>query len=256
MKKLLILILGLGVGIFVLKQGISNFKSPPTITSNSTTPTASSVAQVVPYPVSINNINYAVYVTKISNPRGVTLIPNFTEKNTAAAIFTKEKCDVLINGGFYTTDEKPLGLFFVGGTFLETNKKTSDILSGFVYKTKGGSLGFGTSLPNASTLEFAFQTGPYFSQNQNLTVTPDSYDRRALLGTIGSDIYAIMITEEENISSGPYLADMPLLFGQVPLPFTSFINLDGGSASALYTGEGIILGELTSVGSFLCMKAS
>lgn len=252
MKLVLLIILGITLGLWAFSQGITTFKLP--ITNNYALPSASPKEETIPYEVTFNNVVYAIYIAEIVNPKNVSLIPNFTEKNTASTTFTEKQCNLLINGGFYTTNNKPLGLFFVNGTYLEENKNRSTIHNGFVFKTKSGSLEFGQTVSDSTLLDFAFQTGPYFSKDQKLTISPDSYDRRSLLGISQNGIYAIAVTELENTSSGPYLADIPQLFAQIPIPFSHFINLDGGSASAFYT-HSISIGELTAVGSFLCMRS-
>ena len=70
----------------------------------------------------------------------------------------------------------------------------------------------------------------------------------------GETIFLVLY-DPENTWSGPKLADTPgVLSGVIErLQLTDALNLDGGSASAFIRGD-LSLEELTSVGSFFCVK--
>lgn len=197
---------------------------------------------------------YVVYVQKI-NPNNVTLIPNFTEKKSSKTLTLENECDYGINGGFYTADDKPLGLFH-GGTIDQRTVHTESLFNGFLYKANGGDFGITSEDFNFrdTSMEFMFQSGPLVSPQTNLQIRSDEQARRMVVARAGTTYYFIGITEEENTNNGPYLEELPDVLASLNLSIDQALNLDGGAASAFKSENGVHLGEVLPIGSFLCGK--
>ena len=218
--------------------------------------------------ITFNQNRYAVYLQKI-NPANLTLIPNFDEKKTSRELIQENNCKAAVNGGFYTQDNKPLGLFITNGKQIQPINEESTLLTGFFYKTIDDSLFIATTTfargplfngVTTSSLSFALQSGPLFTPQTTLKIKDDEYARRILVGQDeNNDFYFIAITEIENIHSGPLLGDVPQIITAVnrqlqTANYELLLNLDGGSASAFIDEKERNLSELVSVGSFLCAK--
>lgn len=183
----------------------------------------------------------------------------------------QNNCRYGINGGFYTTDDKPLGLFRSHGETLSKQIESS-LLTGVFYQTADNSLFIDTTtfargpLANGArtdSLSFALQSGPYFTTESGLKIKDDEYARRMLVAQDAQgDFSFIAITEQENTHSGPLLADLPNIIKElnsinlnaIPYTLNAILNLDGGSASAFYSQNGTKLMEITPIGSLLCGK--
>ncbi|MFA6091293.1 MAG: hypothetical protein WC774_05990, partial [Candidatus Gracilibacteria bacterium] len=68
---------------------------------------------ITPTPHTINSINieyaehsYVLIYEKITNAK-ISLIPNFTEKQTASSLSLKNACTIASSGGFYTKQNTP-----------------------------------------------------------------------------------------------------------------------------------------------------
>ena len=194
--------------------------------------------------VVIDNRTYFVYWREIE--KNLTLIPNFERKIASSRLM--DNCTYGANGGFYTEDFKPIGLFISDGALLSTAIGNATF-NGYFVKTDHFSL---TRQPPTDSVEFAVQSGPYVTPKSRLNIKNDTYARRVLVGRSGNTWRFLAITEKENTFSGPILADLPTLLGD--LNIDEALNLDGGSASAFYSESGVRLGELTPIGSFFCGK--
>ncbi len=203
---------------------------------------------------------YHVYLQKISPSDSLTLIPNFAEKKSSQTLMRQNNCNYGINGGFYTQGGQPLGVFYINGKFVNSQMHTQTLFNGFIYGNSNGLFGITDTEPNYRTqsLDFYFQTGPFFTPTANLRIQIDELARRVLIGESDqAEFYFIAITDSENINSGPPLADLPEIMGKIDsIKFLHLVNLDGGSASAFYNTAGEAIGEIVSIGSFLCAHRS
>ena len=193
--------------------------------------------------VSIGDKTYAVYWQKISH---LTLIANFEKQRTSSLLM--EECTYGANGGLYTTDDKPIGLFIADGLLL-SSAKINATFNGYFVKKNNFAL---TREPPQEPVEFAIQSGPYVTTQTKLNIRNDTFARRILVGRSGSEWRFYAVTEKDNTFSGPLLSDLPSFLEE--LDIDEALNLDGGSASAFYSENGIRLGELTPIGSFFCGK--
>ncbi len=213
------------------------------------------------YEVEFNRNKYSVYMQKVFNPANLVLVPNFTDKLTSSEIMKKNNCKYGINGGFYTKDNKPLGLFLTDGKSINDIPHVSDLLNGYIYLDK--QLTINNQQPaQLNNLIFLFQSGPYFTPNTKLNIIDDQPARRILVGESDKEeFYFLAITSFDNVHSGPLLADVPKIISKlnnqrdaIRYTLDALLNLDGGSASAFYSDIDTQLSELTPIGSFLCGK--
>ena len=198
-----------------------------------------------------------IYIKPIANDAAITLIPNFSTKLSSSELVKKQTCDVAINGGFYTKEDEPLGLFTIGSKTYGA-EISSRLVTGFLAYTDE-TLSITSVSPEEST--FALQTGPLFTlpRSTPLSMVDDEFSRRSLIaeGEEGT-FYTISMHDRDNLFSGPKLADVPVLLSikkvQDEVPLTKALNLDGGSASFFYSKEDTIhLSELITIGSGLCI---
>lgn len=234
-----------------------NQASPLTlISSTSPSPTIIDTSKQL----SLNNQNYRYYFYQIPKNSQLKLIPNFSSLNSASQIIKSNSCDFAINGGLYTTESKPVGLFYLNNQSLgqQINHQTFD---GFLIQDKNNNLNifsqdnFDNDL---SQYNFAIQSGPFFnlkSPDSNSFVNQE-YDRRHLIAKDKqNNFYFFSVSLKENAFSGPRLQDLSAFFNSPEIQkiaeFTSVLNLDGGSASAFYDGHYLVQ-ELTPIGSLLC----
>jgi len=237
MKVAFLLIL---VGIFAAFLYVRQPTSLPTPAATQTQPLAISPnAQIT-----LDERIYTVYWQEISE--SLTLVPNFDKQQTSSRIM--EECTYGANGGFYTPDNKPIGLFIFDGVLLSP-ATTNATFNGYFVKTDHFTL---TRQPPTNSAEFAVQSGPYVTAQSILKIKNDTFARRVLVGRSGSQWRFYAITEKDNVFDGPKLSDLPELLAK--LKIDEALNLDGGSASAFYSTSGVRLGELTPIGSFFCGK--
>lgn len=190
---------------------------------------------------SMNGRELVVYRQEISN--NLTLIPNFERKIASSRLM--EDCMFGASGGFYSQDNKPIGLFIADGKKLSSYEQNSTLNAFFV---GNGTLSIRRDPP--ASADFAVQSGPYITSH--LRIQNDTFARRILVARSGNRWSFLAITGKDNIFDGPMLSDMPQILEK--LEIDEALNLDGGSASAFYSGSGVRLGELTPVGSFFCGK--
>ena len=195
---------------------------------------------------------------RVEKDEQVSLIANFENKLSGEETLAANGCDFLINGGFYTSGNKPLGLFRLKGEELGA-LSPSKLLNGFVWGNDGKvRLGNGLPDPNAAK-SFVLQSGPYVSLEKVFPGLEEERARRALVA-VNSDreIFFLVIFTEGNYFSGPKLSDLKVILeglsSQYPLKLTEAVNLDGGGALAfLQSGEPSIP-EVKKSGSFFCVK--
>lgn len=200
---------------------------------------------------------YRVAWFEVDNPSAVSLIPNFAKNHTARSFIESKECTEVVNGGFYTKDNQPTGLFTSEGKTLHgANRNT--LLNGFFLIDKDNRTTIDASTPE-TPLRIGLQTGPILirdGKTMNLAIHDDEFARRVGLGiTEKGTIVFLAVYDPKNPWNGPKLADAPDVLSKITthLPLRDVINLDGGSASAFIRSD-LSLEELTSVGSFFCIK--
>ncbi|MBI3342995.1 phosphodiester glycosidase family protein [Candidatus Gottesmanbacteria bacterium] len=186
----------------------------------------------------------------------ISLIPNFTQKRTARSLVDGNRCDAVINGGFYTKEGKPTGFFIADGKTIRQSIPNT-LLNGYFLVDTQNRAAASFSAPD-QTPRIGLQTGPILIRDGNalrLTIRDDELARRVIVGiTQNGAVIFLAIYDPDNPWSGPRLADTPTIVSkvQVRLQLTDALNLDGGSASA-FIRDDLSLEEFTSVGSFFCI---
>lgn len=188
----------------------------------------------------------------------VGLIPNFSQKLNSKEIMRINGCKDLINGGFYTQNDKPLGLFYTGGKKYG-QVKNSRLLDGFISDPLNGFYEITFTQPELSRVSWALQNGPvliYDGTKTDLAIRDDYEARRSVAAVGKGSLYFLTVFTEISLNSGPLLADLPDVLEAISekegWDITSAINLDGGSASA-FIMEDFSVPELKFIGSALCV---
>lgn len=204
--------------------------------------------------------SYTVLIRKLQENEDTTLIPNFKEALGSAEVLSSNRCDFIINGGFYTKENSPLGLFFLKektfAGYLESN-----FLNGSITKNRKGDFALSSGRPSTTEgLEFALQSGPYFTLKDG--IEPKFENEKARRSLIAQDskgkIYFLAVYDSSDTFSGPDLNQLKKVLSGISdnnnLELVSAVNLDGGSTLAfLQNGEGSIP-EIKKSGSFFCIK--
>lgn len=190
--------------------------------------------------------------------RKLFLYSNLDEKSSSKDLKNKNGCSFLVSGGFYTKENKQIGLFISEGKIIQT-EKNSDLFNGFFVLKNNDAL-----IQNSSVMDsrIVLQSGPILFMNEkplNLTIKNDKKARRNIIAIDSSDnVVFITFYEGKSLISGPELEELPLLIKKVNdekrLNIVTALNLDGGSASSFITSE-IELTEVTRIGSFFCLKS-
>lgn len=192
-------------------------------------------------------------------PSNVTIGVNLDEKKTAKSIYDENKCQALINGGFYTESNDYIGLLYIDGKKV-SNESKDPFFNGVFSITKLGKVGIGSGVP-LDQIKSAAQSGPIlvrYRAYQRLGIENDENKRRMVLA-INDHEQVLFITIYDPVSGylGPKLADVPEILksfaNKKDIAIVDAMNLDGGSASAFYT-IGVALGEITHIGSYLCAR--
>ena len=258
MRKVLVCIVAIGI----LVTALSLFQKPVAPlqkSSDNPSPTISRSPTLVSESLDIvqNEKKFRITWLPVRDLSTLTLIPNFTHKRIARSLIDTKECTHVINGGFYTTDYQPTGLFVAQGKTLRTTNPNA-LLNGYFVIEPDNTASIQYAPPESS-VRIALQTGPILMKGGSpvkLAIRDDEPDRRVGLGVTKNGSVIFFVTyDPENTWSGPRLADMPNMVSKIlsQLSLTDAINLDGGSASAFIRGD-FSLQELVSVGSFFCVQ--
>lgn len=262
-KKLLLAFLTLLLAIYYFWQkgfgeNIPQSKPEPSIREQITTPSPTSpFSQDLPT-ITYDEKKYVYDLTKVDDISKISLIEN-KEKEGSGELIKRYNCLQAINGGFYDTNGKPLGLLITNGQTI--NKAIpSSLLDGFIYIDNQKKVGIARHLAETE-LKIALQSGPMLIENQKtllLQIKNDKYARRmAAAITKEKTLIFLTIFDPESNLHGPKLGDLPLILKLIAqkenLKLTSALNLDGGAASA-FKADNISLLEYNPVGSLFCIK--
>lgn len=244
------------VFIFLLLWFLMNKKTPIPVYKTETTPIPiiTVINPTNTTTVDFENNKYQIFYSKISG-KTIELIPNFSQKKLAQDIVAQNSCKVAINGGYYTEEGRPLGLFISGGNSYSDDVSNSPLLTGYFYLDQSGNPIIDSTYNRQSSL--IMQTGPFIINDKKLTTQIDEETRRSLLvQDIQGDLYAVAITKNDSFYSGPTLSNLPPILFSIETPFkvVKGLNLDGGSASVYFGEDGFKLTELSNIGSLLCAK--
>lgn len=255
----IILVGWLGVGILLI--ALLAVKSTPRNTPSRYSYTPTPTVRPAPPPQTLDIIkdetSYRIAWTLVPNASAITLIPNFTQKRTAASLIDNTECNTVTNGGFYTPDNLPTGLFITQGKVLHRALPNA-LFNGYVAIDEKNVASIFPS-PPVDPVRLALQSGPILVVDGSpikFTIHDDESARRVGFAVTNNEsVVFFTVYNPENTWSGPKLAEMPTLLTPLitRLGIIDAVNLDGGSASA-FIRDDFSLQELTSVGSFFCIR--
>jgi hypothetical protein len=234
-------------------------------TANKTPPLNSEVSIFFPTPLPTqgvksstvvwNGIAYAYEYFEVTDISKLSLLANFTEKKASEILIKEKGCQYAINGGFYNTNDKPLGQFL--NPTMETSSIKSSLVNGYISIASTPDISF-TAIDNSV---IAVQTGPMLMADGKkliLAIKNDEHARRMIAGISSRGTLVFMsIFIPETVLQGPQLADLPNVIEQISIklsyPIVSAVNLDGGNAS-VFKNNNVYLEEFTHAGSLFCLQ--
>lgn len=258
MKKILLLTTVLAIGaLFLLKK--QEVPTTLSVTDSATPSPTLDPTLVKKLEVKSESGTFSIAYTRLFEGVEISLKPNFTAKKSSKVIASSEGCLLVSNGGFYTTTHSPIGLFI--SEYEQLNSfQDSSLFDGVISVNDFETPRITRSRPN-DRLRFALQSGPILIENsiiQKLNIRNDSDERRAVAGVTGDNkVFLAIIYKQDSVFSGPKLGDLPEIlsdFGRkANLEIADAINLDGGTASALYSNE-VSITEASPIGSYFCIS--
>lgn len=252
--RITILIFGIFTLLFLVYKllGVSSVLSPLT-----TLPMPTPLPKQTDTTLTYQDVVYDYTFFATNHPQKLKLIPNFETPIRGTDLAAKNNCEYAINGGFYTTDNKPLGAF-VGNGYNRPNALKSALFNGF--------FAFGESkavITKTVDLSYTFilQSGPlliYDNAPLPLVIQNDEHARRSVAAiTNDGTILFITFYIHDSIYNGPLLSDMPAIVKQFAvdqgISIQAALNLDGGSATYFKNAD-IELPELSPIGSLFCLQ--
>lgn len=248
-----ILVLAFLAGLFII-----NSQYQPKTSSGTTKSNIERGTQTEFTDINFNNQQIRIASFKVGSPAKISLIPNFDDKATAFEAIDKYNCKDLINGGFYSQGNFPIGLFVTDDK--KIGNFTQNLLFNGFFKILKNETPIISAESSTDNYRIALQSGPILFQNGfplKLRIIDDKPERRAVVALTKNEVYFIIFYDKNSVYIGPYLADLPELvriFSQKKsIQITDALNLDGGTASTFHSGN-ISLSELSPVGSFFCIK--
>lgn len=230
-------------------------RAPQNLNQAMPTPTPQAIEK---FSIEYKGQKYFVNWIEVSDISKISLHPNFEQKQTAKVLKSEKECTSLVNAGFYTTDNKPVGLFIQNGGMLR-DRNTNNLFNGILGITFADKAFIGTKYPVGST-KYAIQSGPILisdSKELALSIKNDENARRIVASLTPQGHIVFVVIYGPGAYQGPMLEDLPgvmkAIETKINISFSDAINLDGGSASAFIT-DGVSLEELSPVGSLFCIS--
>lgn len=201
------------------------------------------------------SLSYYFFITQ---PEEIRLVEN-TGDASARELAGANLCRRYVNGGYYTADMNPLGLFIVNGVVLYPMHDSTTLNAIFAVNNSGKAEITEASLND--DWKVALQAGPLLVENgiaRNLEIRNDEAERRVIAATLENGFVAfIVLYDADSVYLGPYLKDVPELIVRIAsaegVRLENAMNLDGGTASAFSDGK-VFLSEFKTVGSIICIK--
>ncbi len=249
--------------IIIITAGFSFFRKPnPPVTKPETNNAATTSPNTLPPDTLDYQFNNSTFRVSwyIANSKNLTLIPNYSEKKTSSEVKEANHCARITNAGFYNKDGSPIGLVVNNGETIN-NFQQNYLFNGFFSVDDNGKPTISPDIPQNPRL--AIQSGPILisgKQIVNLNIQDDESARRSVAAiTNDGKLIFLSFYKSDSVYEGPLLGDLSVHLQKFEklnnITISDALNLDGGSAS-VFISDGINLGELTNVGSFLCAKNS
>lgn len=209
--------------------------------------------------ISFNNNNFKIAWFLVEDSSKIKLISNLSDPLSAKKARDSLGCKFLASAGFYSKDSNHLGIFISEGKQISPRIK-SELFDSFFTINYFDTPRISRTLPK-DPLRIALQSGPMLIENADrlsLSIKNDKPSRRIVAAVTGENkAIFIAIYAKESAFSGPMLVDLPrivdLISKDIDLGIADAINLDGGSASAFYSGN-TSLSEISPVGGFFCSE--
>lgn len=151
------------------------------------------------------------------------------QQNASIETFArKEKALVAINGGFFDTKYRPLGLRIQQHNVYNPVKRIS-WWGIFLIKQQHPSIISAREYQRDPNIEFAMQSGPRLIINGSIPHLRPGVAERSALGITQHDKLIILVTENTLLTT----TELAKLMQAPPLNCTNALNLDGGSSSQL-----------------------
>jgi len=252
--RFIILIISIAIVLFLAYKfiGISSVVSPSSplpVPTKATMPTTTTLTyQDIVY-------DYEYFV--VQHLEKLSLIPNFDTSLRGSNLATKNQCEFAINGGFYSTENTPLGAF-IGNGYTQSKALTSRLFNGFFAFTDTRAV-ITTDFDTRYTS--VLQSGPLLFMNETplpLAIQNDEHARRSVaITTQDGQILFVTFYIRDSIYNGPLLSDLPMILNQFAsnegMSIKAALNLDGGSAT-YFKNTTVELPELSSIGSLFCIQ--
>lgn len=243
------------IAIFYISRASSQKKEP----ENTPDVLGAPIIQTNGVNLPFNGRVYRAQWFLVTNADQINLGNNLVDKIPASEIYLTQKCQFLINAGFYTKDNKPIGLFQSENLTLR-NQIVSPTFNGFFTVNSMATPRITSALPK-DNLRIALQSGPILIENsypKNLIINADKPARRSVVATTGANTVAfIIIYDPESQFNGPLLAGLPdvlkVFQSETNINLADALNLDGGTASAFYSPEANV-SEISPIGSYFCIR--
>lgn len=160
-----------------------------------------------------------------------------------------------VNGGYFHKDYRPVGLMISDGKTVNGFERAK-LLSGLVGVRQDGLVSIlrsGEYDPGKSPLLQALQCGPMLVEDDKLIpgLNDERIARRTVVGKGPHGQAALIYISSVTLADAARILALPSIL-DTWRPKTA-INLDGGSSSALWAGNGISLSEIVRVRNFLAI---
>jgi uncharacterized protein YigE (DUF2233 family) len=206
----------------------------------------------------IDGWGYEVFKVPVGSK--MSLVANFSLRDSVKEIVKQNHCKAAINGGFYDTNFKPLGWWT---NSVETLRKPTinKLFDGFVSSLKNGKYTIARSAQADDLVYWGVQTGPIIRENSKiikLSINNDKYARRMVAGVKNTgEMMWMAVYDNDSVFDGPKLAELPSVVDKIDkaenLQLVAAINMDGGTASAFISPEKKLY-EFNPVGSMICLN--
>jgi len=195
----------------------------------------------------------------VENINKLRLAANFEEALGSENLIRRDECVVLVNGGFYNTNDSPIGWFYAMGEEI-SESEANNLFNGYISVASDSAVIAATREEN--NLVSGLQSGPLLAEGgqfKALSINNDERRRRVVAVTGDSgEVYFGVVTGANSLFEGPLLGDLSrvveAITKQEGVSVEGAINLDGGSASAFYDGD-IYIRETSYIGSYFCLNS-
>lgn len=197
----------------------------------------------------VGNYRYALWEAEETGR--LKLFSNLAKKQDAQTLKQVNRCQALVNAGFYDEKDQHLGWFVSNGKEISP-AQINRLFNGFI-ASKNGAVNIG--FQKQAGADWGLQSGPvlvYDGKPLKLTIKDDQPRRRVAAAITGDNqLLFVTILSNQSDYAGPLLSETPKLLTAINPKIVSAVNLDGGSASTFITPE-VSLPESRPIGGFFC----